>query len=84
MQNATGTSIHQLRQQIDVQISIVIIILHKNFRIYPYIVVTKRLPKKCGIVRSVDLVPIFLKKINFTDELWFYISGYVNAQNTMT
>lgn len=94
MDNAPKTSVRRLSQQINLAVGTTHKLLHKDLHLYPYrVTVVQELKPAdyplrlnfCNWTRAkIENDPEFLQRIIFSDESWFYISGYVNSQNMRT
>lgn len=84
------TSIRQLSQQVDLSVGTCHTILHKDLHFYPYRLTAVQELLPADHPRRLQFCRWFLdtfndeqslSKVFFTDESWFYLTGYVNSQN---
>lgn len=91
MENAPTTSIRHLSQQVDLSIGTCHTMLHKDMQLYPYRVTVVQELLPVDPPRRLQFCEWFINTLNndddtlrksfFTDEAWFYRTGYVNSQN---
>lgn len=94
MQNNPKTPIRQLSQQMELSVGTCHTMLRKDLHFYPYRLTAVHQLLDVDPPERLEFCEWFLNTLNndndtlmktfFTDESWFYLSGYVNSQNMRT
>jgi hypothetical protein len=89
MEEAPGTSIEHLSQQLGVSVGTCHSIVKKDLHLFPYRLTSVQelhpvdLPQRLEYCQwSLNTLDVHLDKTFYTDEAYFHLSGYVNSQNT--
>lgn len=90
MEEQPRTPIRHLAQQVDLSVGTCHSILHKELHLHPYRITSVQELLPVDIPRRLNFCRWFLDTFNqadslrnvfFTDESWFYRTGYINSQN---
>jgi hypothetical protein len=85
MEEAPGTSIEHLSQQLGVSVGTCHSIVKNDLHLFPYRLTSVQadLPQRLEYCQwFLNTLDVHLDKTFYTDEAYFHLSGYVNSQNT--